>query len=97
MCTPEIARAFLTTPVDWYMHLALAAAEHPRVSLRRISVPTAFVGGKFDLLASSEDMATAADRIPGATYVELVGSHFVQLEHPEPVHHELMTLLGRIA
>ncbi|HSE09010.1 MAG TPA: alpha/beta hydrolase [Nocardioidaceae bacterium] len=97
---PAVRRAvreFLTTPVDWYMHLALAAAEHPRVSLRRVKVPTAFVAGKYDLLASSQDMATAAERIPGSTYVELPGSHFIQLEQPESVHEELLTLLGRIA
>jgi pimeloyl-ACP methyl ester carboxylesterase len=96
---PALRRAveeFLSTPVDWYGHLALAAAEHPRVSLRRISVPTAFVGGRFDLLASSEDMATAAERIPGATYVELPGSHFLQLEHPGTVHEEVLALLDRV-
>ncbi|HEU4513555.1 MAG TPA: alpha/beta hydrolase, partial [Nocardioidaceae bacterium] len=101
--TPEIGSVrraveeFLTTPVDWYMHLALAAAEHPRVSLRSVRVPTAFVAGRYDILASSQDMRTAAQRIPGATYVELPGSHFLQLEHPEPVHEELLTLLGRLA
>ena len=101
--TPEVAavqravKEFLSTPVDWYMHLALAAAEHPRVSLRTIRVPSAFVAGKYDILASAKDMRTAAHRIPGATYVELPGSHFVQLEHPEPVHQELLTLLARLA
>ena len=97
---PALRRAvkeFLTTPVDWYMHLALAAAEHPRVSLRSIRVPTAFVAGRYDLLASSKDMLTAAERIPGATYVELPGSHFLQLEHPEPVHAALLDLLARVA
>ncbi len=97
---PAVRRAvqeFLTTPVDWYMHLALAAAEHPRVPLRNIEVPTSFVGGRYDLLASAEDMRTAAERIRGATYHELPGSHFLQLEHPETVHDELLALLGRIA
>lgn len=97
---PALRRAvkeFLATPVDWYMHLALAAAQHPRVSLRHIKVPTAFVAGRYDILASSADMAAAADRIPDASYVELPGSHFLQLEHPEAVHEELVGLLGRIA
>lgn len=97
---PSLRRAvaeFLTTPVDWYMHLALAAAEHPRVSLRHIGVPTAFVAGRYDLLASARDMATAAERIPDATYRELPGSHFVQLEQPDEVHAELRRLLARIA
>lgn len=90
-------REFLRTPVDWYMHLARAAAAHPRVSLRSIAVPTAFVAGKYDVLASSHDMYTAAQRIPDASYVELRGSHFVQLEHPDPVHEELLKLLARVA
>jgi pimeloyl-ACP methyl ester carboxylesterase len=97
---PAVQRAvkdFLATPVDWYMHLALAAAKHPRVSLRRINVPTSFVAGRFDVLASSDDMATAAERIADATYLELPGSHFLQLEQPELVHQELMSLLERIA
>lgn len=42
-------------------------------------------------------MRTAAERIRGATYVELPGSHFLQLEHPELVHEQLLGLLGRIA
>jgi pimeloyl-ACP methyl ester carboxylesterase len=90
-------REFLTTPVDWYMHLARAAAEHPRVSLRSIAVPTTFVAGKHDLLASHHDMRTAAERIPRAVYHLLPGSHFLQLEHPEAVHAELLALLGRVA
>ncbi len=96
---PAVRRAvkeFLTTPVDWYMHLALAAAEHPRVSLRHIRVPTSFVAGRYDVLASSKDMLTAAERIPGASYVELPGSHFLQLEHPVPVHAELLKLLSDV-
>jgi pimeloyl-ACP methyl ester carboxylesterase len=97
---PAVRRAvqeFLRTPVDWYMHLALAAAEHPRVSLRHIEIPTTFVAGRFDLLASSQDMLTAAERIDGARYAELPGSHFVQLEHPDAVHDELLAWIDRIA
>lgn len=97
--TPWVRRAvkeFLTTPVDWYMHLARAAAEHPRVSLRTIRVPTTFVAGKHDILASAHDIGTAAVRIPGAEYVVLAGSHFVQLEHPDAVHLELLRLLERV-
>ena len=88
-------REFLSTPVDWYMHLARAAAAHPRVSLRSIRVPTSFVAGKYDVLASAHDMRTAAERIPDAAYALLAGSHFLQLEHPETVHRELLTLVSR--
>ena len=39
-------KEFLTTPTDWYMHLALHSSRHPRVSLRAIDVPVAFVAGQ---------------------------------------------------
>ena len=42
-------------------------------------------------------MRTAADRIEGATYVELPGSHFLGLERPEEVHALLLELLERVA
>ena len=87
---------FLTTPVDWYMHLARAAARHDRISLRRVRVPALFVAGTFDILASATDMRTAAERIPGSRYVELRGSHFLQMEHPEAVHRELLGFLDTL-
>jgi pimeloyl-ACP methyl ester carboxylesterase len=96
--TTHVRRAvkeFLTTPVDWYMHLAHAAAAHPRVSLRSVRVPTAFVAGRYDVLASAHDMRTAAERIPDASYVVLPGSHFVQLEHADEVHDQLLALVER--
>lgn len=89
-------KSFLQTPVDWYMHLARAAAEHPRVSLRTVDVPTTFVAGRHDILASANDMASAATRIPGAEYVVLRGSHFLQFEHPEEVHARLLELVDRV-
>lgn len=90
-------REFLTTPTDWYMHLALASSLHDRVSLRSIDVPTAFVAGRYDILAASYDMRTASERIPAATYVELPGSHFLQMEKPQAVHALLLELLDRVA
>ena len=86
---------FLTTDVDWYFRLAVAAARHQRVSLRTIGVPTAFIAGKHDVLADNRDMRTAAGRIPGAVCHVLPGSHFLQMEHPERVHQELLELVGR--
>ena len=88
-------REFLTTPVDWYGHLAVAAAEHPRVSLSKIDVPTAFVSGRWDLLASHHDLRSAADRIDGATYVEMYGTHFITLEKPKAVTRLLHDLVDR--
>jgi len=98
---PELAAVaiaeFLTTPVDWYFHLALHTSRHPRVSLRGITVPTAFVAATFDVLAGPRDMRTAADRVAGATYVELRGSHFIQMEQPDRVHALLVDFLDRVS
>jgi pimeloyl-ACP methyl ester carboxylesterase len=74
-------REFLTTPVDWYGHLAVAAAKHPRVSLSALEdLPTVFVAGRFDLMASHHDMRTASERVEGSEYVKLFGTHFLPLE-----------------
>ena len=87
---------FLTTPVDWYMHLALHSARHLRVSLSKVDVPCAFVGGQLDILASTRDMRTAAERIPGATYVNLFGTHFLTLERPKLITSMLQELIDRV-
>ena len=86
-------REFRTTPVQWYMHLARAAARHDRVRLSRVRVPSVFVAGTYDLLASAEDMRTASERIPGAQYVELRASHFLQMERPDEVQRHLLAFL----
>ncbi len=88
-------REFLTTPMDWYGHLAVSASEHRRVSLSKIDVPAAFVSGRWDVLASHRDMRTAAERIEGATYVELAGTHFLTLERPKAVVELLHELIER--
>ncbi|HEY0905359.1 MAG TPA: alpha/beta hydrolase [Marmoricola sp.] len=95
--TRRAVKEFLQTPVDWYMHLAVTTSEHVRVSLRTIAVPTTFVAGRWDVLASAEDMRTAAERITGAVYVRLNASHFVNLEKPDEVHTLLLDLLDRIS
>jgi pimeloyl-ACP methyl ester carboxylesterase len=101
MPDPVLARRaikeFLTTPTDWYMHLALHSSLHGRVSLRSISVPTSFLAGTWDILASADDMRSAAERIPGATYQELRATHFISMEKPDEVHAGLLELLDRVA
>lgn len=89
-------KEFLTTPIDWYMHLALHSSLHERVSLRNIDVPTSFLAGRYDILASMHDMRTAAERIPGAHYEELRATHFITMEKPEEVHEALLDLLDRV-
>ncbi|MDT9591797.1 alpha/beta hydrolase [Nocardioides zeae] len=90
-------RDFLTTPFDWYFHLALHAARHQRVSLSAIEVPATFVAGSHDILAGARAMESAAARMKDATFVELHGSHFVAMEKPAVVHGLLRELLARVA
>lgn len=94
--TATTVREMLSTPVDWYMHLAVQTSKHVRVSLRKINVPTTFVAAHWDVLASAEDMRTAAERIPDAEYHEFNASHFVALEKPAEVHQLLLELLDRV-
>lgn len=88
---------FLTTPVDWYFHLALRTSEQARVSLSGIRVPVEFVAATFDLMAGARHMATAAARVEDGTYVELRGTHFIQMEQPERVHRLLLDFLARVS
>jgi len=93
-------KEFLTTPVDWYARLAIATSRHPRVHLSKIDVPTLFVAATWDVLAGARDMASASRRlaergVPTA-YVELRGSHFIQLEQPETVHRLLLDFLEQV-
>ena len=90
-------REFLTTPPDWYFHLALKTSEHARVSLSRVKVPVMLVAATYDVLAGARDMRTAADRLEDATYVELRASHFVQMERPDEVHDLLLAFLDEVA
>lgn len=89
-------REFLTTPIEWYMHMALHASRHDRVSLSAVQVPAVFVAGTYDILASAKDMRTAAERIPGATYTRLRGTHFIPMERSPRVTAMLRELAEQV-
>jgi pimeloyl-ACP methyl ester carboxylesterase len=97
---PELAaiavREFLSTPVEWYSHLALHTSEHPRVSLSQLRVPAEFVAATYDVLTSARQMRSAADQMPEATYAELKGTHFLQMEKPDEIHDLLLAFLDRV-
>lgn len=99
LADPELAeitiKEFLTTPLDWYFRLALGTAKHARVSLSSIDVPARFVAARWDVLAGARDMATAADRMDDADFIELRGTHFIQMEQPDTVHALLLDFLER--
>jgi pimeloyl-ACP methyl ester carboxylesterase len=89
-------REFLQTPVDWYFHLALHTSRHARVRLSQVGVPAFFVAARWDVLSGARDMFTAAERLADATYVELEGTHFLQMERPDQVHALLLEFLERV-
>ena len=94
--TGRTMREFLTTPLDWYFHMALQTHRHARVSLSAIDVPAMFVAGTWDVLAGAKDMLSAAERMAEATYVEFKASHFLPLEKPDQVHALLMEFVERL-
>jgi pimeloyl-ACP methyl ester carboxylesterase len=94
--TAVAVREFLQTPVDWYFHLALHTSRHARVRLSGIEVPAFFVAARWDVLSGARDMHTAAERMREATYVELEGTHFLQMERPDEVHALLLEFLERV-
>jgi pimeloyl-ACP methyl ester carboxylesterase len=94
--TVRAVKEFLTTPIDWYMHLALSTSKHARVSLSKVHVPALFVAGSYDVLAGTRDMASAAKRLEKGEYVELRGTHFIAMEQPELVHQLLLEFLETV-
>lgn len=91
-----MVKEFCTTHPAWYAKLALGVAEHSRVSLSAIDVPTTFVSGRWDLLTGARDMFTASQRVRRSRYRELDATHFIPVEQPEVVLEELLLLLERI-
>jgi len=74
---------FFRNDFRWYFELALAAAEHPAMDVSFLSCPTTVVAGRWDSLATREDVIALARRIPQAELVVLPGSHFLPLEFPK--------------
>lgn len=92
-----MVQEFFTTHPAWYARLALGVAEHARVPLSALDVPTTFVAGRRDLLSGARDMYTASQKVRRSRYREIDATHFVPIEHPEVVREELLLLLERVA
>ncbi len=90
-----LLQEFFTTHPAWYAKLALSVRKHGRVSLSSIRVPVTFLAGSFDLLAGSDDMLTASQRIPGSRYVRIEATHFLPVERPGEVLRELRAVIAR--
>jgi len=92
----DLFQEFCTTHPVWYARLALAVADHDRISLSGIAVPTTFVAGRWDLLTGARDMKAASDRIPHSRYVLADATHFIPVERPQLVLDELKLLLAEV-
>jgi pimeloyl-ACP methyl ester carboxylesterase len=79
----------------WYFTLAVAAGEHEPMDLSFVKVPVTLVAGRYDVLTSMYDMVEAASQIPHAELHLLPGSHFLPLEYPDELAHELRCLAER--
>jgi pimeloyl-ACP methyl ester carboxylesterase len=79
----------------WYFSLAVAAGEHEPMDLSFVKVPVTLVAGRYDVLTSMYDMVEAASQIPHAELHLLPGSHFLPLEYPDELAHELRCLAER--
>ena len=92
---PEEARSALTTALNWYRALPLA---NPLAARRKVTVPTTFVWSDGDVaLGRWGAEHTAAWVDAPYRFVELPGSHFLNLEHPDEVHALLLELLQRVS
>lgn len=89
-------REFFTTHPAWYAKLAVAAAEHDEVALSRVDTPSTLIAASHDLLAGPSAMRSAADRIAGARFRHVRGTHFIPMERPELVIDELAELMARV-
>lgn len=91
----QVARQFATHPWTWYSELLLAAGDHPPVDTGFVSFPVTLVGGTLDVAVAAADIRAATTTIPQARFVPLVGTHFLPLEQPHQLHHELVALAER--
>lgn len=91
----SLLQEFFTTHPAWYAQLALSVAEHGRVSLSEIDIPVTFIAGRWDVFTGARQMRSAAQRVKGAHYRVVNGTHFIPVEQPDLVVDELKSLLHR--
>lgn len=94
--TRQVVGEFIQTDVAWYFHLARHMGRHQRLPVEKITVPTEFLVGKFDLLTSARDLQRAAARMPDARVEVLSTSHFLPLERPDAIELALEQLMQRV-
>ena len=88
-------RAFARHDWPWYSHLVRVGGQHAPMKIDTVACPVTFISGSLDVLASSADIRRLAEGLPGSRLIELTGSHYLPLEHPDALYKELSLLVDR--
>ena len=91
----EVTREFSSHPWTYYSRLVLASAKHRAMDTSFVTFPVTVIAGLLDVLAASDDLRTMAAGITRARFLQLNGTHFLPLEYPDRLHHELQALAHR--
>lgn len=91
----HVLRTFAQQDWAWYSRLVKASGEHPSMDLRSVRVPTTFVAGRWDSVASAARVRQVSGQLPDSRYVELAGTHFVPLQYPHAMSSQLTALVAR--
>jgi pimeloyl-ACP methyl ester carboxylesterase len=90
-----VIREFSTHPWTWYSRLVLSGGDHPPMDTGFATFPVTVVSGLLDNLAAADDLRRAAEGLPDARFVSLLGGHFLPLQYPEQLQGELVALAER--
>jgi len=91
----HVVREFAHQDWPWYSRLVRALGEHKPIDLSFVDIPVTFLAGKWDPVASAEQVRQASDLIRGSRFVEIAGSHFLPLQFPGVMNSELDRLIER--
>lgn len=90
------AQEMFSTSLDWYSHIALGLATHPRIPLSKVKVPVTMLAGTRDILTSAPAMKSAAARLSDVVFIEIDATHFIPFGAPALVLEELRNVLKRV-
>lgn len=89
-------REFAAQDWEWYAQLAVALGEHAEMDVSGTTFPVTFLGGRQDVITSSDDVRAVARSITGArVHILPAGTHLLPLQYPAYMLHELRQLAQR--
>lgn len=89
-------REFAAQDWEWYAQLAVALGEHAEMDVSSTSFPVTFLGGRQDVVTSSDDIQAVARSIKQArVHILPSGTHLLPLQYPAFMLDELRLLARR--